>query len=1235
MDWLPLLLFIFPVVISQNYGDDPSEWKCPQYWMQFQSACYRFIKSPLRSRNDARLNCQAYGADLVSISSLDEHGFLVYQLLWQDPQHRKWYIGAHQQSPGYWVNDGDGSSLNDLDAAFLPDSPTDLSDIQLQSRLARDYLVYSFSNELKRWGFKKVDGEAMLLYICEVPVSKLHYLVTDDRTYSYGVEITDPERIPRGPYFIKQPTDAVFDVSTRKGANDVTLRCIAGGYPTPTYEWFKEEYEQDQLIPKKIDPLADSRYTISGGSLIIYAPKQVGDRGQFHCKASNEFGTIISESVTLSFGVIGEFNLKRPPESGRENWGKVIYCDPPQHYSSVKYYWNREYFPNFVEENKRIFVSYDGALYFSSMENIDVGNYSCAVQSDVSKTGRNGPFFPLRVEPHANYQQLKFPNNFPKAFPEAPTAGKDVRLECVSFGYPVPSYNWTRVGAQLPRNAIFTSYNRVLVIPRVKVEDQGEYRCRVSNGRASIENSVTLSIQAEPNFTIPLADKHMDNQATLTWTCEAFGIPDVTYSWFRDGELLEIEKLPPEDRDRYLIQDNVLTIKHLDPNRDPAMYQCRARNILKTKYSSAQLRVLSLRPDFKKHPLEPETYAGEGGNVTIVCNPEAAPRPKFTWKKDEIVLGAGGRRRILENGNMVISPVSRDDEGLYTCHASNDYGSDESKGRLIVLRGPSLIEELPPKIVTTIGSNIYLHCKAYTEDILDVAFVWSHNSMSLVSFATLYHKVKVEAGHLEIWNVTFADAGEYECNVKSAVGRVKTKTVVAIEGPPGPPGGVQVAQIGKRKAIIQWTDGATHGREITRYAIAGRTQWSKDWFLISDNVISHEVNRYTGRKEASVEQLTPFSMYEFRVQAGNAIGLGIPSLPSPKYSTQSDKPYKAPDKVGGGGGKIGDLIITWEPLPQEHQNGPGIYYKVFYRRHHPTETEFQTEVYKEMGNIGVAVIRISLDNFYTQYDVKIQAANDNGYGPESNVTIIYSAEDMPQAAPQLVIARKFNSTALNVTWNPIDQSREIARGKLIGHRLKYWKQNNREEDSVYYLSRTIRPWSLIVGLQPNTYYFVKVMAYNSAGEGPESERYLEQTYRKAPQKPPSSVEVYGINPSTVRVTWRYVQPTSEEEPLLGFKVRVWEMDQDMSTANDTIVLVGRQLESIVDNLSPGKGYHLRVLAYSNGGDGRMSSPAVTFQMGEASAYRSRASSHEYYKTLIVSVSLLFLHFNLRDPTDLI
>lgn len=42
---------------------------------------------------------------------------------------------------------------------------------------------------------------------------------------------------------------------------------------------------------------------------------------------------------------------------------------------------------------------------------------------------------------------------------------------------------------------------------------------------------------------------------------------------------------------------------------------------------------------------------------------------------------------------------------------------------------------------------------------------------------------------------------------------------------------------------------------------------------------------------------------------------------------------------------------------------------------------------------------------------------------------------MPQAAPQQIFAISYNSTAINVSWIPIEQSREILRGKLIGHRV--------------------------------------------------------------------------------------------------------------------------------------------------------------------------------------------------------
>lgn len=175
----------------------------------------------------------------------------------------------------------------------------------------------------------------------------------------------------------------------------------------------------------------------------------------------------------------------------------------------------------------------------------------------------------------------------------------------------------------------------------------------------------------------------MDYNGDVTFICEAFAIPDVNYTWYKNAERFDPERV---DKDRYIIQDNVLTVKYLDSNKDDGMYQCGATNQLKTAFSSAQLRVLSMKPSFKKRPLEPEIYAVQNGNTTIVCDPEAAPRPKFQWKKDGQLIGAGGHRRILPSGTLIIAPTSRDDEGLYTCVATNKAGTDESRSRVIVLR---------------------------------------------------------------------------------------------------------------------------------------------------------------------------------------------------------------------------------------------------------------------------------------------------------------------------------------------------------------------------------------------------------------------------------------------------------------------------------------------------------------------------------------------------------------------
>lgn len=242
--------------------------------------------------------------------------------------------------------------------------------------------------------------------------------------------------------------------------------------------------------------------------------------------------------------------------------------------------------------------------------------------------------------------------------------------------------------------------------------------------------------------------------------------------------------------------------------------------------------------------------------------------------------------------------------------------------------------------------------------------------------------------------------------------------------------------------------------------------------------------------------------------------MGEYSEPSPRYNTLAGPPTLAPQNVRGGGGRTGDLTIMWDPLPRQDHNAPGIYYRVYYRRTGvDEERDFQQKTLKSLSNTGIYVVRIQHKYFYTTYEVKVQVFNDVCEepvcsGPISEPATIYSAEDLPQVAPTTVGARPFNSTALNITWLPVPNVREKIRGKLIGHRIKYWRKDLDEvTESQYLLSRSTNPNALIIGLQPNTYYWVRVMAYNSAGPGPESERFLERTFKLRPQKPPTAVQV--------------------------------------------------------------------------------------------------------------------------------
>lgn len=168
---------------------------------------------------------------------------------------------------------------------------------------------------------------------------------------------------------------------------------------------------------------------------------------------------------------------------------------------------------------------------------------------------------------------------------------------------------------------------------------------------------------------------------------------------------------------------------------------------------------------------------------------------------------------------------------------------DIATNYIIRVGGPQFIQRLPPLLVLEYNSNLTLRCLAQTDEMLDVAYIWTHNGMRIRN-KDLQNNPRLHIGgeYLDIINATFSEAGEYECILKSAVGEISSKLNLIVQGPPGPPGGVQVVNVVKTSATLRWTDGALNGKPIIMYTISARTNWNRTWFPLVESKFDHRYN---------------------------------------------------------------------------------------------------------------------------------------------------------------------------------------------------------------------------------------------------------------------------------------------------------------------------------------------------------------------------------------------------------
>ncbi|XP_017273346.1 contactin-4 [Kryptolebias marmoratus] len=974
------------------------------------------------------------------------------------------------------------------------------------------------------------------------------------------------------PVFTKQPGSVVFPIQPGEVQREVVFSCEAQGHPPPFYRW--------KLNDSFILPSPGSRYSLMGGNLHISHLNKDEDVGIYQCLASNSFGTIVSREASLHVAYLENFKTqRRSPVRVREGQGVVLLCGPPSHSGELTFSWIFNEYPSFVIQDTRRFVSQKtGNLYIAKVEPSDVGNYTCVVTNTVTKSSVQGPPTPLvlRVDGVMGEYEPKIEVQFPEVVPVAKSS--TVKLECFALGNPVPTINWRRVdGASFSRKVDINKASGVLEVPYFQQEDAGVYECVAENSRGRNSVQGKLSFYAPPQLIEKPQDVQKTIDDTLVWECKANAKPKPSYHWLKNGEPLDLME------DRVQVNNGVLTISSLNLV-DIGMYQCVAENKHGRIFTNAELRVIAIAPDFSQNLLKVQTLARQGGDVLIECKPRMSPRGVISWRKEKEALRESHRVMVLDNGSLRVSNVTKMDAGIYTCVARNQFGVASSSGSLLV-KEATVITSPAGHLDVTVGESIVLPCQVSHDPTLDLKFTWFFNEQLIHfgSHGSFFEKVGGRsAGDIMIRNIQLRHAGKYTCAVQTKVDSVSIATDVDVRGPPGPPLDCQVTEITETTASLSWRPGMDNHSPILSYTIQARTPFSLGWQAVTT---VPEVLR--GKHlSATVVDLSPWVEYEFRVLATNSIGTGEPSKPSKKARTKEMLPRVTPARVNGGGGGRSELVITWEPVPEELQSGPGFGYVVAFR---PLGAQGWMQAAVTSPEASRYVFKNESIPPFSPYQVKVGVYNNKGEGPFSPVTTIYSAEEEPSRAPGRLRARSISASEVEVTWKPLVWSN--SRRRILGYELRYWGE--KEKPDAASVIRTVgnKTSVLIRDLEGSSTYFMSLRAYNSAGVGPQSSIVNATTKKPPPSQAPVKIK-WDTSNSKVILRWDQVHALENESEVTGYKVMY---SQDKHSRPSVVETSNTSLEL---SLPINQDYVIQIKPFSEGGEG--SSSQITIPKIEGS-----------------------------------
>ncbi|KAL9952609.1 hypothetical protein ACROYT_G039885 [Oculina patagonica] len=163
----------------------------------------------------------------------------------------------------------------------------------------------------------------------------------------------------------------------------------------------------------------------------------------------------------------------------------------------------------------------------------------------------------------------------------------------------------------------------------------------------------------------------------------------------------------------------------------------------------------------------------ETGTASFQCKAEGNPQPEVMWLKQNSSVVAD-KRVVPSRDGLMITDVTSQDEGMYTCKARNILGQTSASANLTVQVG-AVITRKPSSVIVEEGQDVSLFCHATGQPKPTVT--WRKAFSQLPK-----EKATVVNGTLTILNITKADSGTYACSATNLLGEDSGVAQVTVLG---------------------------------------------------------------------------------------------------------------------------------------------------------------------------------------------------------------------------------------------------------------------------------------------------------------------------------------------------------------------------------------------------------------------------------------------------------------------